>query len=74
MGDVFHQTIQVTDHGTPSWVGQVCLQLGDAVVCTSEVEVIQSRSWNRRGGEMQQMYGQVKQMGPTVLPTFVYSY
>ena len=28
MGDVCHQTIQVMGHGTPSWVGQVLLQLG----------------------------------------------
>ena len=61
------------DHGTPSWVGQVLLQLEHAAVCSSVAEVIQIRSWNRKGPEMQQMYEQVKLWGPTVFPTFVYS-
>ena len=34
MGDVCPQTIQVMDHGTPSWVDQVLLQLGHIAVCS----------------------------------------
>ena len=50
MGDVRLQTIPVMDHGTPSWVGQVFLQLGHTAVCKPQAEVIQTRSWNRKGG------------------------
>ena len=73
MGGVCYQTIQVMGHGTPSWVGQVLLQLGHAAVYSSAAEVIQIRSWNRKEQEKQQMYEQVKLWGPTVFPTFVYS-
>ena len=73
MEDVCHQTIQVMGHGTLSWVGQVLLQLGRTAVCNSVVEVIQIRSWSRKEAEMQQMYEQVKLLGPTVFPTSVYS-
>ena len=40
MADGSRRTIQVTDHGAPSWVDQVFLQLEDAVVCSSEAKVI----------------------------------
>ena len=73
MEDVFHQTIQVMDHGTLSWVEEILLQLGHAAVCHSAAEVIQIRSWSRKEVGMQQMYEQVKLWGPTVFPTFVYS-
>ena len=73
MEDVFHQTIQVMDRGTLSWVGEVLLQLGHADVRHSAAEVIQIRSWSRKEAEMQQMYEQVKLWGPTVFPTSVYS-
>ena len=56
MGDVCYQTIQVLGHGTPSWVGQVLLQLGYTAVCSQAAEMIQIRSWNRKEAEMQQMY------------------
>ena len=44
MGDVCYQTTQAMGHGTPSWVGQVLLQLGCTAVCSSVAEVIQIRS------------------------------
>ena len=73
MEDVCYQTTQVMEHGTLSWVGQVLLQLGRTVVCSSAAEVIQIRSWSRKEEEKQQMYEQVKLLGPTVFPTSVYS-
>ena len=73
MEDVCHQTIQVMDHGTLAWVGEVLLQLGHAVVRYSAAEVIQTRSWSRKEAEMQQMYEQVNLWGPTVFSTFGYS-
>ena len=74
MGGVCYQTIEVMGHGTPSCVGRVLLLLGHEAVCSSVAEVIRIRSWNRKEAEMQQMCEQVKLMGPTVFPTFVYSY
>ena len=73
MEDVCYQTTRVMGRGTPSWVGQVLLQLGYTAVCSSVAEVIQIKSWSRKEAEMQQMYEQVKLWGPTVFPTSVYS-
>ena len=44
MEDVSHQTILVMDRGGLSLVDQVLLQQEDVAVCSSEAEVIQSRS------------------------------